>query len=291
MAKRSRPTAKVAVLPVKMPPDEHPLANRKGARRRSEIPSHVLTVLNNGELATVNLVETLAIDMAVLVREVFRRLGQETLAEQLESAARSLADQGIMQRLVGLGQAIDAGLSGRAGKQTLEQLATHASDTVRSWACFAAQSKPSQPLVSRLTAARRFAADPHFGVRECAWMSVRPYFADELPQAIDLLQPWAIDPDPNVRRFAVESTRPRGVWCAHLGALKADPQPAACLLESVRSDSSRYVQASVANWLNDASKSQAAWVQKLCRRWQKESPTRETAWIVKRALRSIDSAS
>jgi 3-methyladenine DNA glycosylase AlkC len=151
-----------------------------------------------------------------------------------------------------MGQAIEAGLSSRGGKQTFEKLATHTSDTVRSWACFAVQARKPQKLADRLASVRRFAADPHFG-----------------------------------GRFAIESTRPRGVWCAHLIALKADPQQAASLLEPVRSDPWRYVQSSVANWLNDASKSQPAWVQKLCRRWQKESPTKETAWIVKRGLRSI----
>jgi 3-methyladenine DNA glycosylase AlkC len=196
-----------------------------------------------------------------------------------------------MQRLAGMGMAIDACLSGGGGQMTFERLATHVSDTVRSWACFAAQAKPKQKLANRLSAVRRFAADPHFGVRECAWMSVRPHFAEQLPHAINLLQPWATDPDPNIRRFAIESTRPRGVWCAHLIALKADPQQAASLLEPVRSDPSRYVQSSVANWLNDASKSHPAWVQKLCRRWEMESPSKETAWIVKRALRSIEPAS
>jgi 3-methyladenine DNA glycosylase AlkC len=290
MAKRSRPIVKVPSPLVEEPPEEPSLVGRKGARRRSEIPREVLAALNNGDLATVNLVEALAIDMAVLVREVFWRLSQEKLAKQLETTARILANQGIMQRLAGMGQAIDASLSGGLGEMTFERLATHVSDTVRCWACFAAQAKPKQKLADRLTAARRFAADSHFGVRECAWMSVRPHFPEQLPQTLELLQPWVLDPDPNIRRFAVESTRPRGVWCAHLAALKADPQPAAVLLEPVRSDPSRYVQSSVANWLNDASKSQAAWVQKLCRRWQKESPSKETAWIVKRALRSIKPA-
>jgi 3-methyladenine DNA glycosylase AlkC len=288
MAKRSRPHAEVSTLDEM--PEEPSLANRKGARRRSEIPPVVLAALNNGDLATVNLVETLAIDMAVLVREVFWRLSQEKLAKQLEVTAKVLSEQGIMQRLAGMGQAIAASLSGGSGQMTFESLATHASDTVRSWACFAAQAHQSTKLASRLSAARRFAADPHFGVRECAWMSVRPYFAEQLEQAIDLLQPWVVDPDPNIRRFAIESTRPRGVWCAHLVALKAEPEQASRLLEPVRSDPSRYVQSSVANWLNDASKSQPAWVQKLCRRWEKESPSKETVWVVKRALRSIKPA-
>lgn len=268
----------------------NPLANRKGARRMSEIPPNVLAALNAGELATVNLVESLAIDMSVLARRAFRRLGHDALAEEVGLAADALAESGVMRRLIGIGAAIHEILAAKPRRlriKVLSQIAGHPSDTVRSWACFAAQAGESTSLDDRLGAVRPFAADPHFGVRECAWMSVRPFYAEQLDGVIDGLLAWTADGDANIRRFAIESTRPRGVWCAHLAELKSDPQRAAHLLEPVRSDPSRYVQSSVANWLNDAAKSNARWVTALCRRWRNESPMVETAWIVKRALRSI----
>jgi 3-methyladenine DNA glycosylase AlkC len=275
-------------LSTKAASTDHPLAARIGARRISEIPANVLVALNSGELATVNLVEALAVDMPILARSVFDRLGRVDLADRVGAAADELAPLGVLKRLVGIGGAIYGSLAkDRRRKAVFEQVATHPSDTVRSWACFAIQADTSLTLADRLTATRRFAADPHFGVRECAWMSARPFFAANLDEAIERLLPWTHDADANIRRFAIESTRPRGVWCAHLTALKEEPRMAAGLLEVVRSDSSRYVQASVANWLNDAAKFRPKWVQQLCRRWQKESPTVETAWIVKRGLRSI----
>jgi 3-methyladenine DNA glycosylase AlkC len=152
------------------------------------------------------------------------------------------------------------------------------------------------PLAAQLEAVRRFAADPHFGVREIAWMAVRDAVIASLDEALALLQPWMFDADPNIRRFASELTRPRGVWCAQIEALKAEPWRALPLLEPLRADPSRYVQNSVANWLNDASKGrgeqgeqgeQGEWVDSLCARWVAESDCAETRYIAKRAMRTL----
>ena len=77
------------------------------------------------------------------------------------------------------------------------------------------------------------------------------------------------------------------MWCGHLPELKEFPEPALELLETLRADPSKYVQDSVANWLNDASKSRPDWVKAVTRRWVKESATDHTQRIVRRALRSL----
>jgi 3-methyladenine DNA glycosylase AlkC len=47
------------------------------------------------------------------------------------------------------------------------------------------------------------------------------------------------------------------------------------------------VQNSVANWLNDAGKSQPAWLRDLADKWAAESPTTHTQYILRRGLRSV----
>lgn len=58
---------------------------------------------------------------------------------------------------------------------------------------------------------RPFAADTYFGVREWAWLAVRPQLVDQLDEAMDALCAWTGEPDVYIRRFAVEALWPRGV--------------------------------------------------------------------------------
>ena len=158
---------------------------------------------------------------------------------------------------------------------------------MRGWLTYAWAAQPSESLAIRLHQIRPLADDTHFGVREWAWLALRPHIRQEVTAAITHLTPWTLDSSEFIRRFACEILRPRGVWCAHLAPLKQDPAPALPLLRQLRNDPSRYVQNSVANWLNDASKSHAEWVQAICATWLAESPTPATRYIIQRALRTI----
>lgn len=261
---------------------------RKGARRLADVSPDDLSAFNQGKLETITLVEWLAIDMRVLVRHIAPAVGLAEDAEALGQVADELAGLRITRRLRGMGQALFRCLRGRKDAVTTERaLASHPSEMVRSWAAYAVAADATLDLSERLRRVRPFAADHHGSVGEIAWDSLRPYLSADLSRALSLLVPWVQDPDANVRRCAVEATRPRGVWCAHIEALKQHPEQARPLLEPVRADASNYVQRSVANWLNDASKTRPEWVRALCTRWQRESPGAATAWITRHALRTL----
>jgi 3-methyladenine DNA glycosylase AlkC len=242
------------------------------SRSPSDVPAERLAALNAGTAETRNLAEGLALHFPTLFATIIP-----------SSDVAQLADLPITRRMAEAGRLLAESLPHPA----LTALGSHPSDTVRGALCYAL-ARHTASLTGTLAAIRPLADDPHFGVREWAWMAARPSIAADLPAALSLLSGWSADPSPALRRFASEATRPRGVWCTQLRALVADPQPGLALLEPLRADPEKYVQDSVANWLNDASKSRPDWVRALCDRWTRESPGPHTARIVKRALRTLN---
>lgn len=235
-----------------------------------------LAALNAGQRSSATLAEALAVDFALLVRACFPD------HPALAAAVDGLGDLGISARMTAMGRLLRADFDA-------DTLAGHPSDTVRGWACFIIGAQ-DLPLAAQLAAIRPFADDPHFGVREWAWLAVRPAIAANLADAISLLTPWTADASDRIRRFASEATRPRGVWCKHIAALKTDPEPGRPLLEPLRADPSVYVQDSVSNWLNDAAKSRPDWVRSVVADWQAGPANPATDRIARRALRSIEKA-
>lgn len=65
---------------------------------------------------------------------------------------------------------------------------------------------------------------------------------------------WSEHENEHVRRLASEGSRPRLPWGKSIPALKLDPSPVLPILEKLMQDESLYVRKSVANNLNDISK-------------------------------------
>jgi 3-methyladenine DNA glycosylase AlkC len=238
---------------------------RKGARNVASIDAKVLAQLEAGHLETANLTEGLGINMSILLASVAPNIPKNVLNLEL----------GVVQRMAQAGAIL---------RQYNLLLGEHPSDTVRGWAAFSLGQDETIAPQKRLTAIKPFAADSHFGVREWAWMAVRAIIVSDPIMAIKTLEPWVSNKSANVRRFASEATRPRGVWAASIPLLRQEPQLALSILNSLKKDAERYVQDSVANWLNDASKDRPDWVQALLRQWEKENVPE---YVISRAGRSL----
>jgi 3-methyladenine DNA glycosylase AlkC len=121
-----------------------------------------------------------------------------------------------------------------------------------------------------------------FGSSEFA---VREFIRRDQPRALAIMKTWSLDADEHVRRLSCEGCRPRLPWSFHLDALIANPEPVAPILEALRADPSLYVRKSVANHLNDITKTNPAWVLDRLAGWPPGNA--HTAWIAKQALRTL----
>ena len=253
--------------------------SERGARSRADIDATHLDALNTGSTSARTLAEALAIDHTILLRAVLPEAGDD-----LRTRVTEAQKLGILKRMTGIG----AALADHLDPAEVELLAGHASDTVRGWACILLAARATAGPAVLLDQLRNFADDEHFAVREWVWMAARPTLVSDLDESIDILASWTSNPSERVRRFASEALRPRGVWAAHIPALKQQPERGEPILHPLRADPSRYVQDSVANWINDAAKTRPEWAIGLCDQWATEGGNVATARLVKRALRSVD---
>lgn len=231
-----------------------------------------LETLNKGAIETANLMEGLAIDFTVLLHHTIPDFKMPDLPEKC----------GITKKMQLIGKALYHWKS----DEIYDSLKSHPTDMLRGLACYVLANYKA-PFKEKLDLIKPLADDSHFGVREWAWIALRPELLQNLDAALDILTDWTMHHSANCRRYASEITRPRGVWCAHIPQLKQNPWSALDLLSNLKSDPERYVQLSVGNWLNDAGKDHPQWVKKLCLEWENISPTAETKKICKRALRNL----
>lgn len=239
------------------------MEKRKGARSVKTVDKKILKQLNEGLIETVNMVEMLAMDF-------------HALAKNTGITSEKCTDAGVVKKMQFYG----------SRTKDWKKYASHTSDTVRGFAAYALATAKDLSLEEKLTAMKTFADDTHFGVREWAWIAIRPEVSNNLKASIKVLEKWSKAESENVRRFASEVLRPRGVWCSHINELKQKPELAVKILKNLNSDGSKYVRDSVGNWLNDAAKTQPKWVKTLCAEWKK-SKNSHTDYIIKKALRSL----
>jgi 3-methyladenine DNA glycosylase AlkC len=251
---------------------EMAVEKRKGAARIADVPEDILAKLNAGHIEAATLSENLATDFNALLASVLPQVIETTTIDP---------KAGITKRMAAAAEAIIA-----TGDDVLPMLQSHRSDLIRGWGAYVLAALPELTFAEKLMRMRDFADDTHFGVREWAWLAMRPQIVKQPEDAVALLQPWVTDGSENVRRFAIEAVRPRGVWSAHIALFKSQPETARALLDPVTSDPARYVQDSVANWLNDAWKTSPEWVEGYCATLAQGQPSDATQYIIKRALRN-----
>lgn len=113
------------------------------------------------------------------------------------------------------------------------------------------------------------------------------YFINTFSEAtFEFLNDCAKDDNYHVRRWASEGTRPKLPWAQKLTTDYRKPLP---ILDALYADRTRYVTRSVANHLNDISKTDPVLVMDTLQRWtaSQQQAGLEMAFITKHALRSL----
>tara|TARA_R110002020_G_scaffold36874_19_gene110765 strand:- start:2466 stop:3593 length:1128 start_codon:yes stop_codon:yes gene_type:complete len=129
-------------------------------------------------------------------------------------------------------QTTDAGLAGWIGWPLGEYLARRG------------QAEPGRALLALRELTQRFTSE----------FAVRPFLVNHFDLTLAHLQHWSSDPNPHVRRWTSEGSRPRLPWGLQIKSLIVDPSPTLPLLHALQDDPSPYVRRSVANHLNDIAK-------------------------------------
>lgn len=141
-----------------------------------------------------------------------------------------------------------------------------------------------------------------YGQAECHWdlsiaalerytpsssseFAVRPFIINHEERMMSQMAAWARHDNEHVRRLASEGCRPQLPWGQALTSFKKDPSPVISILEQLKGDPSLYVRKSVANNLNDISKTHPDLVVEIAKDWYGENE--HTDWIVKHGCRTL----
>ena len=145
---------------------------RKPARRISEIPPSVLDALAAGQLQTKNLVDWLATNRERLLEVIFTQFGLVDLHHSAEIWTDKLLGESALKQSFAIGQWWLEHC--KVGDDVWRQLSTHESDIVREWAAIVVGRSSDLSFARKLAWIKPFADDAHSGLREIAWLALRP---------------------------------------------------------------------------------------------------------------------
>ena len=119
-----------------------------------------------------------------------------------------------------------------------------------------------------------------------AEFAIRPFIEAHPEATWRRLRDWAASSDEHRRRLASEGTRPKLPWGKRVAAIDRDPGPGLELLDLLRDDESEYVRRSVANHLNDVTRTHPDVALATAARWSEEGGT-HVMGVVRHGLRGL----
>lgn len=124
-----------------------------------------------------------------------------------------------------------------------------------------------------------------FTIDSTSEFAIRKFILNYEDETLNQMKIWAKSENEHLRRLASEGCRPRLPWAIALPKFKENPKKVLEILELLKNDSSKYVQKSVANNLNDISKDNPKIVIDFVKNNLKVSKNLD--WICKHASRTL----
>ena len=115
--------------------------------------------------------------------------------------------------------------------------------------------------------------------------AVREFIINYEEKMMAQMYKWSKDENEHRRRLSSEGCRPALPWGQALPKYKKDPTPILPILEELKEDPSLFVRKSVANNLNDISKTHPDLVIRIAKNWYGKND--KTDWIIKHACRTL----
>ena len=115
--------------------------------------------------------------------------------------------------------------------------------------------------------------------------AVRPFIINHEERMMAQMIAWSKHENEHVRRLSSEGCRPALPWGVALAKFKKDPSLILPILEQLKTDPSEYVRKSVANNINDISKTRPDIVVQMVKDWHGKDD--RTDWILKHGCRTL----
>lgn len=115
--------------------------------------------------------------------------------------------------------------------------------------------------------------------------AVRVFIIKDEKRMMEQMYKWSKHENEHIRRLASEGCRPQLPWGQAITSFKKDPTPILPILEQLKTDTSPYVRKSIANNINDISKTHPDLVINLAKDWLGKNE--DTNWILKHGCRTL----
>ncbi len=116
--------------------------------------------------------------------------------------------------------------------------------------------------------------------------TIRPFIQQYPERTMNVMLEWSKSTNMHVRRLSSEGGRPRLPWAPKLQPFIDNPTPLLPILENLKDDTSKYVQKSVANCLNDILKDNPGIAKSIIEDWI-QAATKQRIWMIRHALRNL----